>query len=239
MSTREGPGPAEKTRSTLRRGVSTVGDALESRPRFREEKGGFSKRDKVRFDLQELNQSSYDESKRMAGVANISSANLKSSDCMMRNAKLLDKNRRKKDDAMQDTERDPNRFSVAAPEAAPEAALKHKSEQGLYPNHIVTRYDATSPEAKVDGAIDQKNPHLPEQDGADVGTGVDVFIDHRWDRPTVPAKRLKLPRNMTNVTKMGNVYGICLIHRVYVLLCGAHKIVCSFLKVVSRLFNCH
>ena len=60
--------------------------------------------------------------------------------------------------------------------------------------------NATSPEAKVNGAIDQKNPQSHEQDGADVGTGVDIFVNHRWDRPTVPAKRLKLPRNITNVT---------------------------------------
>ena len=191
--------------------MSTAGDALESRTRSREEKGGFPKRGKVRFDLQELDQSGHDESRRRAGVADISSVNSKSSDSTMRvahDAKLQDKNRRKKDDAMQDTERDPNRFPVAAPEAAPEVALKHKSEQGLYPSRIVTRYDAISPEAKVDGAIDQKNPQLPEQDGADVGTGVDIFVNHRWDRPTVPAKRLKLPRNITNVTKMGNVYAV-------------------------------
>ena len=104
---------------------------------------------------------------------------------------------------MQETKRDLNWFPVA-----PEAALKNKSDQGLYPSRIVTRYDATSPEAKVDGAIDQKNPHLPEQDGAGVGTGVDIFVNHKWDRPTVPAKRLKLPRNITNVTKMGNVYAV-------------------------------
>ena len=210
LSTREGPGPAEKTRGILRRGVSTTGDALESRSRSRKEQEGFPKRGKVRFALQELDQSGHDESRRRAGVADISSVNSKLSDStklVAHDAKLLDKNRRKKDDAMQDTERDPNRFPVAAPEAAPEAALKHKSEQ-LYPSRIVTRYDATSPEAKVDGAIDQKNPHLHEQDSTDIGTGVDVFVNHRWDRPTAPAKRLKLPRNITNATKMGNVYAV-------------------------------
>ena len=81
LSIREEPGPAKKTRGILLRGVSTTGDALESRTRSREEKGGFPKRIKIRFDLQELDhQSGHDESRRRAGVADISSVNSKSSD---------------------------------------------------------------------------------------------------------------------------------------------------------------
>ena len=101
--------------------------------RSREEKGGFPKGGKVRFDLQELDQEGHDEPRRnKAGVHDISLANSKSSDSTMRSAhdtKLLDKNRKQKNDVMQDTERDPNRFPLVVPKVAPETALKHKSEQ--------------------------------------------------------------------------------------------------------------
>ena len=162
--------------------------------------------------MQELDQEGHDEPRRnKAGVHDISLANSKSSDSTMRSAhdtKLLDKNRKQKDDVMQDTERDPNRSAVAAHEGVQEAALRHKSEQGLYPSRIVTRYDAIPPEAKIDRPIDQMNSQIPDQHSADVSTGIDSFVNHKWDKIPVPAKRLKIPRNVTNISKLGNVYDV-------------------------------
>jgi hypothetical protein len=211
LSTQGGPNSEEKIRGILKQRVPTAGDAL-GPMRSREEKGGFPKGGKVRFDLQELDQEGHDEPRRnKAGVHDISLANSKSSDSTMRSAhdtKLLDKNRKQKNDVMQDTERDPNRSAVAAHEGVQEAALRHKSELGLYPSRIVTRYDALSPEAKVDSAIDQMNPQIPDQHSANVSTGIDTFVNHKWDNIPVPAKRLKIPRNVTNITKLGNVYAV-------------------------------
>ena len=211
LSTRVGPNSLEKIRGILKHVVPSAGEAQGHRLRSREEQGDFPRRGKVRFDLQELDQEGHDESRRAAGVTDISVANSKSTDSTMRSAhdtKSLDKNRKQKDDVMQDTERDPNRSSAAVHEGVRETALRHKSEQGLYPSRIVTRYDASSSEAKIDRPVDQMNPRIPDQDSVDVDTGVDIFVNHKWNKPEVPAKRLKTPRKLTNVTKIGNVYAV-------------------------------
>ena len=52
------------------------------------------------------------------------------------------------------------------------------------------------------------NPHvIPERDSTTVGAGIDTFVSHRWDKQSQPSsKRMKLPRNVTNVSTLGNVY---------------------------------
>ena len=52
------------------------------------------------------------------------------------------------------------------------------------------------------------NPQIPDQHSANVSTGIDTFVNHKWDNIPVPAKRLKIPRNVTNITKLGNVYAV-------------------------------
>jgi hypothetical protein len=72
----------------------------------------------------------------------------------------------------------------------------------LPPSRIVTRYDANSPEEAVDRPVDQMNPIIPERDSTTVGAGIDTFVSHKWDK----SKRMILPRNVTNVSTLGNVY---------------------------------
>ncbi len=45
----------------------------------------------------------------------------------------------------------------------------------------MTRYDAIFPEAKVDSAIDQMNPQIPDQHSANVSTGIDTFVNYKED----------------------------------------------------------
>ena len=76
---------------------------------------------------------------------------------------------------------------------------------GALPSRTVTRYDANSPEAAVDCAVNQIKPENPERDSTAVGTGIDVFVSHRWDKPN-PSKRIKTARKLTNVSNLGIVY---------------------------------
>ena len=79
---------------------------------------------------------------------------------------------------------------------------------GHTPSCTVTRYKADSSEAVIDSTIDEMNPGIPERDGTDVSAGNDIFVAHKWSRNDTPAKRIRIPRNNINVTKLGNVFTV-------------------------------
>ena len=89
-----------------------------------------------------------------------------------------------------------------------ESVSKRKSMTGLGPSRTVTRYDADSPEADIDVHTDEMNLEIPERDGADASAGHDTFVAHQWGRKETPAKRIRIPRHNTNVTKLGNIYAV-------------------------------
>ena len=106
------------------------------------------------------------------------------------------------------TERVLNRPVAAAHNEMQESALRHKSNAGRYPSRTVTKYNANSPEATIDGAIDKTNSSIPERDSTVVGAGIDNAVSLTRDKIEKKAKRIKLPRNITNVNSLGNVYAV-------------------------------
>ena len=72
----------------------------------------------------------------------------------------------------------------------------------------MTRYDATLPEAELDSAVEQSQPNILERDSTDVRAGNDIFVAHKWSKTDKPVsdKRIKTPRNLTNVSTLGNIY---------------------------------
>ena len=72
----------------------------------------------------------------------------------------------------------------------------------------MTSYKAESSEAVIESTIDEMNPGIPERDGTDVSAGNDIFVAHKWSRNDTPAKRIRIPRNNINVTKLGNVFTV-------------------------------
>ena len=85
---------------------------------------------------------------------------------------------------------------------------KRKPVKRLGSSHTVTRFDADSPEAEIDWPIDEMNPEIPEQDGADASAGHETFVAHQWGRTETPAKQICKPRIAINVNKLGNVYAV-------------------------------
>ena len=112
------------------------------------------------------------------------------------------------DSAAQNTTRDSNRFAATEHKTVQDSVPKRKSTTGLCPSRTVTRYKTDSPEADIDVHVDEMNPEIPKRDGADASAGHDTFVAHRWGKEDTPAKRIRTPRNTTNVTKLGNVYAV-------------------------------
>ncbi len=63
-----------------------------------------------------------------------------------------------------------------------DSVLRRKSMMEPDPSRTVTKYEAIFPDANIDLQIDEKNPHLPEQDSTDVTAGYDAFVAHKWSR---------------------------------------------------------
>ena len=194
-STTEGPDSGRHIRGILKQGVPLAAEAL-SQPKLRsaEESGNFPKKGKVRFELQESDQNAGPVgSRRTAGAHNSPNLKISSGNGTMRSAhdtKLPSKNKIEFD-ALHDTISGLNRSND-----------RQEFAEELPPSRIVTRYDANSSEEAVDRPVDQMNPIIPERDSTTVGVGIDTFVSHKWDK----SKRMILPRNVTNVSTLGNVY---------------------------------
>ena len=164
---------------------------------FAEKQGGSHTSGRVRFELQESDPAGRDGPRRVAGGHNSPTAISNSGDSTMRPAhdtNSPNKKRCVKDSALQNTLAGSNRSEKGAHTQVHDASLSQDSTTGALPSRTVTRYDATSPEATVDGAVNQMKPKNPERDSTAVGTGIDVFVSHRWDKPN-PSKRIKPPVN--------------------------------------------
>ena len=98
--------------------------------------------------------------------------------------------------------------SDAVHTTVPEAAVRHKSNDGTVSSRTVTRYNGNSPEATLERPIEQTPPNILERDSMPVDAGHDIFVAHRWSKPDKPAsdKRKRTPRNVTNASVLGNVY---------------------------------
>jgi len=90
----------------------------------------------------------------------------------------------------------------------PETVLRHKSKDATVSGRTVTRYDAALPEAIIDSAVEQNQPSILVRDSMPVDAGNDTFVAHKWGRIDKVAsdKRIKTPRNLTNVSSLGNTY---------------------------------
>ena len=97
----------------------------------------------------------------MAGKHNSSTATLNSGDSTMRpehDTNSPNKKRSVKDSALQNTLAGSNRSEKGAHTQVHDASLSQDSTTGVLPSRTVTRYDADSPEAAVDCAVNQMKP---------------------------------------------------------------------------------
>jgi len=204
-----GPAGNDVSRGILKQGVSLVKRTVNPKLLSDEEKGDSSSLSRVRFDLQVSDHDGHDGSRRKAG-AHTSSAISVPSDSLVRptrDTKSSAEQRTLDGEFKQNTTSVSNRSRATAHDVDVHAAAsRHESMTGLHPGRTVTRYDANSPEVNIDSAINEIKPHLPDRDSTTVSAGIDTFVSHRWDKTEVPAKRLKIPRNLTNVTSLGNIF---------------------------------
>ena len=175
-SPQRGPDQARPIRGILKPKAPTAGEAIGLKKHFAEKQRGSHKSGRVRFELHEPDPAGHDGPRRVAGGHDL-----------------------------QNTLEGSNRSERGAHTQVHDASLSQDSTTGVLPSRTVTRYDANSPEAAVDCAIDQMNPKIPERDSTAVGAGIDVFVSHRWDKPN-PSKRIKFARDLTNVSVLGKVY---------------------------------
>ena len=126
----------------------------------------------------------------MAGGHNSPTAISNSGDSTMRPAhdtNSPNKKRCVKDSALQNTLAGSNRSEKGAHTQVHDASLSQDSTTEALPSRTVRRYDATSPEATVDGAVNQIKPKNPERDSTAVGTGIDVFFSQDGIKKKFPS----------------------------------------------------
>jgi hypothetical protein len=172
----------EPVKGILKQDHSSAKESVKSKKHSKKEKGGVSKTRQVRFALQELGSRGQEEPRRKACELNSSTAT--------RRVDLF---------AAQ-------RSAATEHTTVHDSVLGHEPKTGLHPSRTVTRYDAIPSEANIDLQIDEKNPHISERDSTDVSTDYDAFVAHKWSKTDTPAKRIKIPRNATNASKLGNVF---------------------------------
>jgi hypothetical protein len=175
----------------LKLGTSAAKEHAKSTVHSDERTGDSSKKNRVRFDLQELGQGGH-EPRRRAGERELLTAD---------EGKLNNL-------AAQDTTSVPNRFAATEHTTVQDSVPKQKSTKRLAPSRTVTKYEADSSEANIDLQIDEMNPNISERDSTNGSAGIDIFVAHDWGRKEIPAKRIRTPRNFNNVTKLGNVYAL-------------------------------
>ena len=178
------PDQDEPVRGILKQDHSSAKESVKSKKHSKKEKGGVSKTRQVRFALQELGSRGQEEPRRKACELNSSTAT--------RRVDLF---------AAQ-------RSAGAEHTKVHDSTLGHRSTTGPDPSRTVTRYDASPPEANIERYLDEKNPNVPERDSTDVSADYDAFVAHKWSKTDTPAKRIKIPRNAINVSKLGNVFAV-------------------------------
>ena len=75
--------------------------------------------------------------------------------------------------------RAPSRPAETVHTTVPEAARRHKSDDGTVSKRTVTRYDANSPEVILDRSVEQSQPNTLERDSMPVHVGYNTFAAHR------------------------------------------------------------
>jgi hypothetical protein len=154
----------------------------------------------VRFELQEPDREGHDRTRRAASVTQHPNHHAQAS--TMRSAH---------DTQPQNDDESSVRASLRSETVhttVPETVLRHKSKDATVSGRTVTRYDAAPPEAILDSAVEQNQPSILERDSMPVDAGHDTFVAHKWGRidKVTSDKRIKTPRNLTNVSSLGNTY---------------------------------